>query len=177
MAGYDRTKIPFFREQKRLKFIFDTSAVIYLMEKWHLVDELVEFSRNHQLLIPERVRQEFVTGDINELDRLLLAKLFLPVPVELEESLVPYFNFDSTDGAIWVISHAMHTANSCCVIDEEFGRNICKFLGVPCTGSIGIILQLISSGIIPKADSSKLKAKIRSSSFFYSKALLDELDK
>jgi predicted nucleic acid-binding protein len=147
------------------------------MEKWQLTDELLEFSRHHQLLIPERVRQEFVTGDIRELDRIGLAQLFLPVPVELEESLVPYFNFDSTDGAIWVVSHGMHTVNSCCVIDEEFARNICKFLGVHYTGSIGIVRQLIESGILSKADVPKLKAKVRLSSFFHDRTLLDGLDK
>jgi len=160
-----------------LKFVFDTSAVIYLVEKWKLTEELSEFSKSHQLLIPQRVKEEFVNGEIQESDLLTLGRLFDPLPVKLEESLLPYFNFDSTDGAIWVISCGMELDECCCVIDEEFGRSICELLGVTYTGSIGIMREMISEKIIPRSRIPQLKTKIRDSAFYHSKALLEELDK
>ena len=159
-----------------MKLIFDTSAVIYLMEKWGLVPELLSLSASHEFLIPQRVREEFLDGNISGTDRSNIDRIFGLVPVALDDSLLPYFNFDSGDGAIWVISCVRHTNDSCCVIDEEFGRSVCETTGARFTGSIGIIHMMSKEGILSKNRIEEVKTLIKGSSFYHKKSLLDRID-
>lgn len=143
------------------------------MEKWGLVTELLGLSRSHELLIPQRVREEFLIGSITETDKANIDRVFDLIPVSLNEDLLPYFNFDSRDGAIWVISQASREENSCCVIDEKFGRSVCQTIGVRFTGSIGIIHLMMKEGVLKPADVKDLKARIKKSSFFQDDSLVD----
>jgi predicted nucleic acid-binding protein len=159
-----------------LKLIFDTSAVIYLMEKWGLVPELLNLSATHELLVPQRVREEFLNGDVSEADRSNIDRVFGLVSVALDEELLPFFNFDSSDGAIWVISFVSHTQGSCCVIDEEFGRSVCDTVGVKFTGSIGILRLMVKERLIEASRVKEVKTRIRQSSFYQKDWLLDKID-
>lgn len=159
-----------------MKLVFDTSAVIYLMERWGLVDELLDLSERHELLIPQRVREEFLSGDVTDSNRADIDRVFTLVPVALDKSLLPYFNFESSDGAVWVMSCCNGIDDFCCVIDELFGRNVCETLGIRFTGSIGVIRMMVKEGILNKSRIEEVKALIKQSSFYHKGSLLDKID-
>ncbi len=158
-----------------MKLVFDTSAVIYLMEKWGLAQELLALTSRYELLIPQRVREEFLNGEVGESDKGNIEKVFRLVPVSLKEELLPYFNFDSRDGAIWVMSYVKSTPHSRCVIDEAFGRSVCETMGVACTGSIGVLRLMVKEGLLAESRVEDIRTRIRKSSFYHKDWLLDKI--
>lgn len=167
---------PFQRRGKN-KYVFDTSSIIVLIETCRLGHVLLKFSEKASLCVPPRVREEFLNGGPSEQDVVTFQRIFSAVPVKLAENLLPYFNFDSTPGEIWVISYALRNPDCCCVIDEEFGRSICNFLKVKFTGAIGIIVELKKVELLSDKDLGMLKNLLRNSDFYLSKELLDELER
>jgi len=159
-----------------MNYVFDTSPLIYLIEKWRLADKLLQFSLTNKLYIPTKVKGEFLEGSMASPDVLALDEIFSVITVDLDRSLLPYFNFDSSDGAIWVISHARRNPDCCCVIDEKFGRNICSDLSVNCIGSIGIVIELKKADLLSSEDLLDIKGRIRKSKFYCTEELLSELD-
>jgi len=160
-----------------MNYIFDTSAIIVLIEICSLKDVLLKFSRENHLYVPSQVKKEFLEGSLSPRDESIFVEIFSIIPVELEEKLLPYFNFDSSDGAIWVISHGHNDLNCCCVIDEEFGRKISKLFNVKITGAIGIIIKMKEMGFLSNKDLQKIKERIRKSKFYYTEKLLGEFNK
>jgi predicted nucleic acid-binding protein len=86
------------------------------------------------------VREEYKAGRRREPE--IIDSVFETVDVDVDQRLLPYFHFQTTSGEITVISYALRDPNAFCVIDEEFGRQICRFFELPLTGSVGIIKQL-----------------------------------
>jgi predicted nucleic acid-binding protein len=159
-----------------MKYVFDTSAVIYLLEKWGLLEKLLLFTSENDLCIPPRVREEFVSGDLGASDVKNLDRVFSVVQVKLDADLLPYFNYDASDGAVWVMSYTRQNPGDCCVIDEEFARDLCQFLRVRFTGCIGILKEMHESSIISSRELLQVKERIRKSSFYCTGRLLKELD-
>jgi len=159
-----------------MNYIFDTSAIIMLIEISRLKNELIEFSQENTLLVPCRVKDEFLNGSVSLLDASIFEEIFSVISVELEERLLPYFNFDSSDGAIWVMSYACKNSDCCCVIDEEFGRKICELFDLQFTGAIGIIRKMRKIGLLSDQKLLEIKDRIRSSKFYYTEQLLTELN-
>jgi predicted nucleic acid-binding protein len=94
----------------------------------------------------------------------------------LDADLLPYFNYDASDGAVWVMSYTRQNPGDCCVIDEEFARDLCQFLRVRFTGCIGILKEMHESSIISSRELLQVKERIRKSSFYCTGRLLKELD-
>lgn len=159
-----------------MKYIFDTSAIIVLLEICGLGNQLLRFSSENELNVPSKVAEEYLRGASN-IDKSTFEKIFSVVSVDLEQELLPYFNFDSSSGEIWVISHACKHQDCCCVIDEEFGRSICELFKVRLTGAIGIIKEMKKQAFLSNKDLALVKRKIKSSQFYLSKKLSDELGK
>jgi predicted nucleic acid-binding protein len=166
-----------FREQTKCKYVFDTSALIILVEKCELQNAFAKFALERDLFVPTRVREEFLAGNIRDCHIRTIETCFIPVNITLADELLPYFNFDSTSGEIWVISYALKNPSSVCVIDEEFGRNICRLFSIDVCGSIGIIDEMKKIGILSKSDLLDIRNKMRNARFYLSKTLCDELDK
>ena len=159
-----------------MDYIFDTSSAILLFEKCDLRDQLLKFSEVNKLYVPTRVFEEYLEGNVKPSDIADFKKVFSVINPTLEEVLLPYFNFDSSFGEIWVISHTLRNQECCCVIDEEFGRNIATLFERKLTGAIGIIKELKSQNFLSDDDLRQIKVKIRKSRFYLSKKLLKELD-
>ena len=161
-----------------MEYIFDASSAILLFEKCDLRNQLLKFSKVNKLYVPTRVLEEYAKGeDIKPSDIAGFRKVFSVINPTLEQVLLPYFNFDDSSGEIWVISHALKNRECCCVIDEEFGRNIATLFETKLTGAIGIIKELKSQNLLSDDDLRQLRAKVRKSGFYLSKKLLKELDK
>ena len=62
------------------------------------------------------------------------------------------------------------------MIDEMFGRSICENLGLKLTGTIGIIKELKSGGLLTSDDLKVIRIAIKNSRFYLSRKLLNELD-
>lgn len=157
-----------------MRYILDTSAIIVLLEICGLEDQLRSFSVENGLHIPPKVAEEFLEGA--NIEESVFTQLFKIVNVDLEQELLPYFNFDSSSGEFWVISYALRHRDCCCVVDEGFGRSLCTFFKVKLTGSIGLIDELKKQGFLTFNDLKKIRDKIRNSEFYLSKELLRKLN-
>jgi predicted nucleic acid-binding protein len=166
-----------FAEKNKRKYIFDTSTLIILVEKCGLTDAFSKFAEKRDLYVPLRVIDEFFAGKNAKQYNSVLKDCFIRVDGALAEELLPYFNFDSTSGEIWVISYALRNSSYCCVIDEEFGRSICKLFSINVTGAIGIIEEMKREGILSSNDLHQIRDKIRRTHFYLSKNLCDQLDR
>jgi predicted nucleic acid-binding protein len=156
-----------------MDYVFDTSAVIVLLEICGLEKQLLAFSGKNALYIPNKVREEFLDGC--KIDREAINAFSLVNP-SLNKQLVSYFVQHSNSGEFWTISHSCSNGNCICVIDDGFGRDLCGFLGVKFTGSIGIIDEMKKQGYLAKEDLLEIREKIRRSNFYLSKELLVKLD-
>lgn len=165
------------QEQSRCAYVFDTSTLIILVEKCGLTNAFLRFAEERDLYIPLRVMDEFFVGKNAEQYYSVLQDCFTPLNVALAEELLPYFNFDSTSGEIWVISYAFKSPLCSCVIDEEFGRRVCKLFSINVTGAIGIIDEMKKSNILSLYDLQYIRDSIRSTHFYLSKSLYSELDR
>ncbi len=160
-----------------MNFIFDTSSAILLFEKCNLRKELLNFSETNNLYVPTRVMEEYIKGEnVKSSDIIEFQKIFSVISPTLKTVLLPYFNNDSSSGEIWVISYALENPECCCVIDEEFGRNIATLFETKLTGAIGIMKKLKSQNLMSDDDLRQLRAKVGKSGFYLSKKLLKELD-
>ncbi len=149
-----------------------------LLEKCQLYAQLKSFSKIYTVLAPTRVMEEYSVGDREnpKPDIELFKQVFNPIAVKADADLLPYFFNESTSGEFWVISYARQNPEFTCVIDEMFGRSICENLGLKVTGTIGIIKELKSGGLLTSDDLKVIRIAIKNSRFYLSRKLLNELD-
>ena len=160
-----------------MDYIFDTSPTILLFEKCNLRKKLMELSKANKLYVPSIVFGEFKKGEnVTPTDIEEFKKVFSVINPTLNRELLPYFNFKDNSGEIWVISHALKNPECCCVIDEDFGRNIAALFETKLTGAIGIIKEMKSQNLLSDDDLRQLRVRVRKSGFYLSKKLLKELD-
>lgn len=149
-----------------------------LLEKCHLREHLLRLGELCTIFAPERVMEEYAVGDSqnSQPDLALFKEVFAPAKVELDNELLPYFNYDSSSGEIWVMSYARSHPDFTCVIDETFARNICNLLGLKVTGTVGIVKELKKFGLVNANELSEIRRNIQNSHFYLSKELLRQLD-
>ncbi len=162
----------------RAKYIFDTSPLIVLLEKCDLRAQLLYFAKNNTLVAPNRVIEEYSVGDGEnpKPDISTFKEIFSQIDVSLDNELLPYFNYDSSSGEIWVISYARQHPDFTCVIDEIFGRNICGLMNVKVTGTIGIIREMKDCCLLNFDELKAIRNKIKKCRFYLSKEMLKQLD-
>jgi len=158
-----------------MNYVFDTSATVVLLETCGLGQALQAFGQTAGLIAPNRVKAEYMNGARPGRGLETFERVFKTVDVAVASELLPYFNFDSECGEISVISYAVRSSESCCVIDEGFGRRICALFGLRLTGSIGIIKELCRHRLISEEERQLIRRRLRQSSFYISKELLHEV--
>jgi predicted nucleic acid-binding protein len=115
-------------------------------------------------------------GENPQPDVSVFREVFSLVDVKLDEELLPFFNYDSSSGEIWVISYARQHSDFTCVIDEAFGRNICALMGIKVTGTIGIIREMKNQKLLSSTELRAIRNRIKNCRFYLSKQLLRQLD-
>lgn len=160
----------------RAKYVFDTSAVIILFEKCHLRTQLLTFAQTNDLFVPYRVMEEFFEGDPTKNDMPSFQKTFTLAKTKLESDLLPYFNYDSSPGEIWVMSYTLQNPDCICVIDEDYGRRICELFDLNLTGTIGILGEMKHMKLLCVDELRQIRQTIRTCGFYLSKRMLAELD-
>jgi predicted nucleic acid-binding protein len=148
---------------------------VALLETCSLEKELTELKATHQLLITERVLEEYRAGTRLFVGIGLVEEVFTTIKTVIDEKLLPYFHFKSSSGEISVISCGINDRQACCVIDEEFARNVCRLFGVNLTGTVGIIRRMLAEHILDPKAVSLIRSKLRASNFYLTEKLLDEL--
>jgi predicted nucleic acid-binding protein len=156
-----------------MDYVFDTSAVIVLLEICGLGKQLEAFSRKNAISIPNKVKEEFLDGCKIDKDSLNVFSVVNPTP---SKQLLSYFVQHSNSGEFWTISYSCSNGDCVCVIDDGFGRDLCKFLGMKFTGSIGIINEMKKQGYLSREDLLEIREKVGRSNFYLSKELLVKLD-
>jgi predicted nucleic acid-binding protein len=156
-----------------MDYVFDTSAIIVLLEICGLEKQLQAFSSKNSLYIPNKVKEEFLDGC--KIDKTII-NVFSVINPNLNKVLLSYFVQSTNSGEFWAISHSCQNGNCICVIDDGFGRNLCKFLGIKFTGSIGVINEMKKQGFLSREDLLGIREKVRRSNFYLSKELLVKLD-
>lgn len=163
--------------QGRKTYVFDTSTLIILFEKCGLVTAFTEFAGKNELLVPMRVVEEFFAYDNASSNRSIFQRTFNLIDAVLVDAFLPYFNFDSKPGELWVMSHVFNNPHYFCVIDEGFARGICELFNLNVTGAIGILAEMKKENILQKEDLVCIKNNIKNSHFYLSKKICSELDK
>jgi predicted nucleic acid-binding protein len=148
---------------------------VALLETCSLEKELIEFKKTHQLLITERVLEEYRAGTRIFAGIGLVEEIFGTVRTTISERLLPYFHFKSSSGEISIISFAIADSHACCVIDEEFARNVCRLFGLKLTGTVGIIRKMLTEHILDPKAVSIIRSKLKASNFYLTERLLYEL--
>ena len=126
-------------------------------------------------MVTKRVREEYRVGERFTTGIALVDDIFRTVECPVNAELLPYFHFQSSSGEIEVISYALSGPMVCCVIDEEFGRNICKLFDVKLTGTVGTIRAIREQHHLQSDEIKTIRSKLRASTFYLSDELLDEL--
>lgn len=149
-----------------------------LLEKCHLRLQLLELAELCTIFAPERVMEEYSVGDgpNPQPDVAVFKEVFSPIKVEIDNELLPFFNYDSSSGEIWVMSYARKHPEFTCVIDETFARNICNLLGINVTGTIGIVKELKKFHLLSADELRQIRVDIKNSHFYLSRELLRQLD-
>lgn len=149
-----------------------------LLEKCQLKSQLLRFAENNILCVPQNVIEEYAIGDReNPKPNLsVFREVFSQIPVNLDEELLPFFNYDSSPAEIWVVSYARQYPEYCCVIDEMFARNICNLMNVKIIGTIGIINEMKVCGLLDSEDLKAIRNAIKNCRFYLSKVMLKKLD-
>jgi len=149
-----------------------------LLEKCKLRSQLLRFAENNTLRAPLRVMEEYGVGDGEnpKPSVSIFREVFSVISVDLDNELLPFFNYDSSSGEIWVISYVRQHPDFCCVIDEMFARNICSLLNIKVTGTIGIINEMKMCGLLDPRDLKAIRNTIKNCRFYLSRDLLRQLD-
>ncbi len=158
------------------EYILDTSVIIILFEKCHLREELLKLSEKHTLYVPPKVEEEYFRGRNARSGLSDFQKIFKRINPPLENELLPYFNFESGYGEVWVISHAIRNPNCFCVIDEQLGRNVCEIFNLKLIGTIGLIDLMKGMNFFSAKKLLEIRETVRTCGFWLSEEVHRELD-
>ena len=115
-----------------------------------------------QITIPEAVVGEVDAGrdreyhiDLRTLDRIRI--------VPIRSASARLFLFDLDDGEAETIILAQEQSADLAIIDEKLGRRYAAQLGIPVTGTIGVLLKAKERGLIPAVAPLLLELRDKSS--------------
>ena len=134
------------------------------------------FSKNNDLIVPERVKAEFLSDNPTFECISLLDSEFNTVEIEPDVSLLPYFNFDSTSGEFWVLSYGKNDPEAVCVIDEGKARTIAEFENIEKIGTIKLLEIMRDGESITRGELDDAKRTILNGDFRLSRTLREQLE-
>jgi predicted nucleic acid-binding protein len=128
----------------RRRWIVNASPLIFLsqIESLSLLKELAD-----EILVPVSVRNEVLVPKSQKLP------IKLPDWLSFREDLllpVEIAGWDLGAGESQVLAHALVSGDEA-VLDDYEGRQCARALGVPVTGTVGVILRAKKSRLIPAA--------------------------
>ena len=159
-----------------MDYVFDTSAIVVLVETCGIASQLKQLGNSVALLTTQTVINEYSAGTRSTRNIGIVSNIFSKVAVNSDPKLLPYFSYDASSGEFSVLTYVLQDPTCrCCVIDEEFGRTVAKTFELTLKGTVGIILMMKQMGLITRKEVRSIKRSIRASSFYLSESLLREL--
>jgi predicted nucleic acid-binding protein len=128
------------------------------------------------LYVPPKVEEEYFRGRNTGSCLLDFQSIFKRINPPLENELLPYFNFESGYGEVWVISHAIKNPNCFCVIDEQLGRNVCEIFNLKLIGTVGMIGLMKGMNLFSAKKLLQIRETVRTCGFYLSEEMCKELD-
>jgi predicted nucleic acid-binding protein len=159
-----------------MRYVFDNSALSELLRKCGLIECMKLFSKENELLVPERVKEEFLRNDPPPESVSILEDEFRLIEVEPDDRILPYFHFDSTSGEFWVLSYGINDPEAICVIDEGKARTVAKHENITIIGTVKLLEILRDGDSITRSELDETKRIILAGDFRLSPALREQLD-
>lgn len=128
-------------------WIINASPLILLgkINRLDLLSQLPPF-----LIIPRSVSKEISAGPDADPAKKWLCHPSSAQFIKDDVSVLPeILAWDLGAGETFVISMAMQTGDSVCVLDDLAARNCAKVFDIPVIGTLGILLKAKVSGLIP----------------------------
>ena len=117
-------------------------VALYLLEKLTLLRDLYG-----EVLIPEAVQREFLAIDTNSRQATLTASAWIKVTtLPNPKQILAFERLDEGEAA--VLTLALEQDARLVIIDERRARQHAKRMGLPLTGTLGVLLLAKQEGLI-----------------------------
>lgn len=134
----------------------------------------------YSLLVPEAVLKLDVTKEPSKtgLAECITSGLMTALPAvnraDLQTFMVSHPSLGEGESEVILVASqfASRSEEVICVIDEGPARRVAKQMGLPVTGTIGILRMLQASELITTEDLARLKGKLKASGFRADASLL-----
>lgn len=149
--------------------IVNASPLIFLANAGFL--DLLK-SAAEEILLPKVVADEIRKGEATELAVRAVESTEWLRTVETPEVAPIIQTWDLGAGESAVISYARAHSGTVAVIDDLAGRRCAEALGIPVTGTLGLVLSAKKRGTIPAAR--PVLEKLRDNGMYLSNAVLEK---
>ena len=149
--------------------VVNASPLIFL-SKAGLIDLLRVVSP--QVMVPEAVALEIGRRGPDDVTAKALANTpwLISVPVTSVPPLIQ--SWDLGAGESSVLAYALQTPGMVAIIDDGAGRRCAEVLGVPLSGTLGLVLLAKQRGMIPSAR--PVVATLKQHGMFLSEKMIDQ---
>jgi predicted nucleic acid-binding protein len=155
-------------ERPRLVVCNTTPLVaLFLLDRLELLEKLYG-----SIVIPPTVRQEFLAGPLPRDRATVLENAAWIRAVQLESPRRADMLTDLDRGEAEVIALAEEQSADLVIMDERLGRKYVRRLGLPLTGTIGVLLRAKREGHIEAVK--PLLQSVVSNGFYLTEKLVDE---
>lgn len=149
--------------------VVNASPLIFL-SKAGLIDLLRVVSP--RVMVPEQVAMEIGRRGSDDVTAKVLADTpwLIPVPVATIQPLIQSWDLGAGESA--VLAHALQNPGMIAIIDDGAGRRCAEVLGVPLSGTLGLVLLAKQRGMIPSAR--QVVATLKQHGMFLSEKTIDQ---
>jgi len=149
--------------------VVNASPLIFL-SKAGLIDLLRVVSP--QVMVPEPVAMEISRRGSDDVTAKALADTpwLISVPVTTIQPLIQSWDLGAGESA--VLAYALQNPGMIAIIDDGTGRRCAEVLGVPLSGTLGLVLLAKQRGMIPSAR--QVVATLKQHGMFLSEKTIDQ---
>ena len=125
-----------------------------------------------QIMVPEPVVREIAARGPNDITAKAIADAawLVTVPVSNVPSLIQSWDLGAGESA--VLAYAKENPGTVAIIDDGAGRRCAEVLGVPVSGTLGLVLRAKQHGLIPMARPAI--AKLKQHGMYLSEKTIDQ---
>lgn len=149
-----------------VKLIFDNSALIALLERLKLYEEIKQLEKEYELVVPSKVFEEF-SIKADSVNQGFVRAHFKIVTNTRDETLKRFLHIES--GELFVLSEGLSLQEKkedyLCILDEQLARNVAETFEIKKTGTVGLLKIMHEKKIIAMEKLKTLKPTITGSDF------------
>lgn len=162
----------------RLLAVLDASVIIAFFQELESHDALLLLQAlDYDLSVPQAVHEEIIREPATSLLDQCLAQREIAILPKRDRNEMLQFRLSHPAlgaGESEVILNALELrpAGAICLLDEDPARRVASALGLPMTGTVGILNLLRDASLITEAKDRELRQRLRASSFRIDRDLL-----